>query len=101
MAVAPRRRAPEATLPTRFFIDDQIERWIEIRDETGQLVTVRLTVGRIGERSFRLEYDLFGEKKEHLATAATVHVSVDPATGRSIAISPQLRSLLEKYAAPA
>src|SRR5438034_2252125 len=67
----------------------------------GQLVTVRLTVGRIGERSFRLEFDLFGEKQEHLATAATVHVSVDPATGRSTAISPQLRSLLEKYAAPA
>ena len=67
----------------------------------GQLVTVRLTVGRIGERSFRLEFDLFGEKQEHLATAATVHVSVDRATGRSTAISPQLRSLLEKYAAPA
>ena len=67
----------------------------------GQLVTVQLSVGRIGERSFRLEYDLFGEKKEHLATAATVHVSVDPATGRSTAISPQLRALLEKYAPPA
>src|SRR5438270_5706192 len=62
----------------------------------GQLVTVQLSVGRIGERSFRLEYDLFGEK-EHLATAATVHVSVDPATGRSSAIGPQLRALLEKY----
>jgi len=64
----------------------------------GQLVTVRVSVGRIGERSFRLEYDLYGEDGEHLATAATVHVSVDPATGRSIAIAPQLRALLEKYA---
>jgi len=67
----------------------------------GQLVTVRLSVGRVGERSFRLEYDLFGEKQEHLATAATVHVSVDPKTGRSTAIESQLRSLLEKYAPPA
>jgi 1,4-dihydroxy-2-naphthoyl-CoA hydrolase len=67
----------------------------------GQLVTVHLSVGRIGERSFRLEYDLFGENKEHLATAATVHVSIDPATGRSISLSAELRSLLEKYAPPA
>jgi 1,4-dihydroxy-2-naphthoyl-CoA hydrolase len=67
----------------------------------GQLVTVRLSVGRVGDRSFRLEYDLFGEGDEHLATAATVHVSVDPATGRSTAIAPQLRELLERYAPPA
>jgi len=67
----------------------------------GQLVTVRVSVGRIGERSFRLEFDLFGESMEHLATAATVHVSVDPATGRSTAIAPELRSLLEKHAPPA
>ena len=66
----------------------------------GQLVTVRVTVGRIGDRSFRLEYDLFGEQAEHLATAATVHVSVDPATGRSTGIAPELRALLERYAAP-
>ena len=66
----------------------------------GQLVTVRVTVGRIGDRSFRLEYDLFGEEGEHLATAATVHVSVDRATGRSVAIAPQLRALLEKHAPP-
>jgi 1,4-dihydroxy-2-naphthoyl-CoA hydrolase len=67
----------------------------------GQLVTVRVSVGRVGERSFRLEYDLFGEQDEHLATAATVHVSVDPATGRSTGIPAELRSLLEKHAPPA
>ena len=67
----------------------------------GQLVTIKLTVGRVGERSFRIEYDLFGEHEEHLATAATVHVSVDPATARSTGIAPQLRALLEKYAQPA
>ena len=65
----------------------------------GQLVTVRVTAGRIGDRSFRLEYDLHGESDEHLATAATVHVSVDPASGRSTAIAPALRSVLEKYLA--
>jgi 1,4-dihydroxy-2-naphthoyl-CoA hydrolase len=66
----------------------------------GQLLRIRVTVGRLGERSFRLEYDLFDEGNEHLATAATVHVSVDPATGRSTAISQPLRELLAKHAAP-
>ena len=65
----------------------------------GQLVTVKLTVGRVGDRSFRIEYDLFGEQDEHLATAATVHVSVDRASGRSTALAPGLRALLEKYLA--
>jgi len=65
----------------------------------GQLVTVRVSVARLGERSFRLEYDIFDESGEHLATAATVHVSVDPATGRSTVILPRLRQLLEKFAA--
>ncbi len=66
----------------------------------GQLVKVNVSVGRLGDRSFRLVYDLFGENDEHLATAATVHVSVDPATGRSTGIAPQLRALLEKHASP-
>jgi YbgC/YbaW family acyl-CoA thioester hydrolase len=64
----------------------------------GQLVTIRATAARIGERSFRLEYDLFDETGEHLASAATVHVSVERATGRSTALAPALRALLEKYA---
>jgi 1,4-dihydroxy-2-naphthoyl-CoA hydrolase len=66
----------------------------------GQLLRIRVTVGRLGDRSFRLEYDLFDEGSEHLATAATVHVSVDPATGRSTAISQPLRELLAKHLAP-
>ncbi len=64
----------------------------------GQLVTIRLTVGRIGDRSFRVEYDLYDECGEHLATAATVHVSVDRKTMRSTALAPDLRALLEKHA---
>ena len=63
----------------------------------GQQVTVRVAVGRVGDRSFRLEYDLFDEVKEHLASAATVHVCIERATGRSIALPPALRSLLEKH----
>lgn len=40
LAAAGRVRTPEATLPTRVFIDEEVERWIEIQDEAGQLVTV-------------------------------------------------------------
>jgi 1,4-dihydroxy-2-naphthoyl-CoA hydrolase len=64
----------------------------------GQLVRIRVTVEKLGERSFRLEYELHGD--ELLATAATVHVSVDPATGKSVPLTAALRKLLEKHAAP-
>ena len=67
----------------------------------GQLVTVRLRVGRVGEASFRVEYDLFGQGGEHLATAATVHVCVESGSGKSAPIPPQLRALLVRYATPA
>ena len=42
VAIAPpeRVRAPSATLPTRVFIEDELERWVEIRDTAGRLVTV-------------------------------------------------------------
>lgn len=65
----------------------------------GQLVRVDVLVGRLGDRSYRLEYQLFGENDECVATAATVHISVDLATGQSIGIAPELRDLLEKYKA--
>jgi YbgC/YbaW family acyl-CoA thioester hydrolase len=63
----------------------------------GQMVTIRIGVGRVGDRSFRLEYDLFDDAREHLATAATVHVCVDPATMRSTALPASLRSFLETH----
>jgi hypothetical protein len=42
VAVAPpeRVRAPSATQPTRVFIEDEVERWVEIHDPGGRLVTV-------------------------------------------------------------
>jgi 1,4-dihydroxy-2-naphthoyl-CoA hydrolase len=65
----------------------------------GQFVRVRVGVGRLGERSFRLEYDLFDEAGQQLATAATVHVCVDRASNQSTAIPPALRELLQRHAA--
>src|SRR5437867_6772711 len=31
---------PTATEPIRVFVDEEIERWVEIHDETGRLITV-------------------------------------------------------------
>jgi len=64
----------------------------------GVLVTIRVHVGRIGDRSFRLDYDLFDEQGLHLATAATVHVAVDPARNQSMGLAKELRELLEQFA---
>jgi len=63
----------------------------------GVLVTVRARVAAIGERSFRMEYEMVDEVGAHLATAATVHVAVDPATGRSAALSQRVRAALGKH----
>jgi 1,4-dihydroxy-2-naphthoyl-CoA hydrolase len=63
----------------------------------GVLVTVRASVASVGERSFRMEYEMFDEAGSHLASAATVHVAVDPATGRSTAVSERLRVALAKH----
>lgn len=63
----------------------------------GVLVTTRVTVEQIGERSFRMRYEMHDEKGEQLAQAATVHVAVDPATGRSTALSARLRDALAKH----
>jgi YbgC/YbaW family acyl-CoA thioester hydrolase len=63
----------------------------------GVLVTVRARVASIGERSFRMEYEMVDESGAHLATAATVHVAVDPATGRSAGLSQRVRAALGKH----
>ena len=66
----------------------------------GQLVRVRVQVGKLGERSFRVEYELLDEAALLLAAAATVHIAVDPATGKSVPIAARLRELLAKHATP-
>jgi YbgC/YbaW family acyl-CoA thioester hydrolase len=65
----------------------------------GVLATVRASVASIGERSFRMQYEMFDEAGAHLASAATVHVAVDPASGRSAALSRRVCAALEKHQA--
>jgi 1,4-dihydroxy-2-naphthoyl-CoA hydrolase len=63
----------------------------------GMLVRIRLTLGKISERSFRVDYALHDEAGEPLATASTVHVAVERAAMRPTAIEPELRALLEPH----
>jgi len=63
----------------------------------GVLVTTRVTVARIGDRSFRLDYEMKDDKGELLAQVATVHVATDPGSGRATALSPKLRDALAKH----
>jgi 1,4-dihydroxy-2-naphthoyl-CoA hydrolase len=65
----------------------------------GVVVTVRVVVGKLSERSFRIDYELRDEASELLATCSTVHIAVDPATGRSTGLSPRLRAALEPHRA--
>jgi 1,4-dihydroxy-2-naphthoyl-CoA hydrolase len=67
----------------------------------GVLVTIRVNVGRIGDRSFRLDYDMLDESGAQLATVSTVHVAVDPASGQATRLAPRLREALKKHQSPA
>jgi 1,4-dihydroxy-2-naphthoyl-CoA hydrolase len=63
----------------------------------GVLVTTRVAVAQIGDRSFHLQYEMTDEKGDLLARATTVHVAVDPASGRSAGLSPRLREALSRH----
>lgn len=64
----------------------------------GQRVTVTARVERIGDRSYRIAYDVTDENGESCATAATVHACVAPQTRRAMEIPAEFRKALEKYA---
>jgi YbgC/YbaW family acyl-CoA thioester hydrolase len=64
----------------------------------GDLVTISITLGKVSERSFRVEFALTSEAGVLLAKAAHVHVAVDRATLRPVAIPDPLRALLGQYA---
>jgi len=66
----------------------------------GDLVAISMTLGKVSERSFRVEFTLTSEAGALLAKAAHVHVAVDRATMRPVAIPEALRALLGRHLAP-
>lgn len=67
----------------------------------GDLITIRIAIGKVSERSFRVEFTLTSEAGLLLAKAAHVHVAVDRATMRPVSIPEALRALLGQHLEPA
>jgi acyl-CoA thioester hydrolase len=65
-----------------------------------ETVQAGLRVGHLGQSSVRYEIGLFGEGAEPAATGWFVHVFVDRAQRRPVAIPPPLRAALERLRAP-
>jgi 1,4-dihydroxy-2-naphthoyl-CoA hydrolase len=63
----------------------------------GMLVGIEVSVGKLSERSYRLDYTLQDEGGAPLAKASTVHVAVDRATMRPTALPEDLRAALARH----
>lgn len=62
----------------------------------GDKITIAITVGRIGETSFTLDYTL-RRGKVPVGRAKTVHVTVSRKTSKKIALPAPLRKVLNRY----
>jgi len=60
----------------------------------GDAIRIELTVARIGESSFTLNYTFFNAAGEKVGEASTVHVAVDEKNGRKIPLPEELRRIL-------
>ena len=63
----------------------------------GDLVTIGIALGKISERSFRVEFTLTSEQGALIAKVAHVHVAVERATMRPVAIPEGLKALLGRH----
>ena len=98
VAVAARVRAPTATLPTRIFIDDEVERRIEIQDESGRLVTViELLSPSKDDEAARERYR---NKRRTLFSGGVNVVEID-LVRKGVSVFPdEVRALARAHAAP-
>ncbi len=61
----------------------------------GDKIRIDLTVERIGNSSFTLAYDFWGQNGRPVGRAKTVHVAVDSKTGETMALPKEIRQLLK------
>jgi len=66
--------------------------------KAGDNLKIAVAIERIGETSFTVYYKIY-KSDELVGTARTVHVTVDRASRKKIAIPKRLKSSLEKHAA--
>ena len=63
----------------------------------GDLVQIRVAIGKLSERSFRVDYMLSDQRGALLAKASTAHVAVDRATMRATQLPAAMRAVLEAH----
>jgi hypothetical protein len=76
VAVAAPVRAPTAAQPVRIFIDDEVERWVEIHDEAGRLVTVIELLSPLNKEGERAR-QRYRDKRRTLISGGVNVVEID------------------------
>ena len=61
----------------------------------GQTLEIRMTVGELGNTSFRYEYEIVDEQGNTVLTARTVQVMYDYAAAKPVPIPDAIRTLLQ------
>lgn len=61
----------------------------------GDIITIRLTLNSSGKSSFALDYVFFKSSGEKVAEVKTVHVLVDPKSGKSLKIPDKIFKILD------
>jgi len=61
----------------------------------GDKITIRLTLNSSGKSSFTLDYVFFKTSGEKVAEVKTVHVLIDPQSGKSIKIPEKIFKILD------
>jgi YbgC/YbaW family acyl-CoA thioester hydrolase len=63
----------------------------------GDVLTVELTVSRLGDSSFTLDYSFTKLDGSKAGTCRTIHVTTDSESGVKIALPDNLRAALDRY----
>ena len=66
----------------------------------GDRLRIELTIGRVGESSYTINYELFDVNDTIVGTASTVHVCIDKGTQETRSLPEDLKNELEKQIQP-
>lgn len=98
VVMAPEPPPTQATAPIRVFLDEEIERWIEIRDTTGRLITV-LELLSPSNKLETAERDRYVRKRNAFLSGGANLVEVDLVRqGTSLFLTP-VRNVVEQATA--
>lgn len=99
VALAAPVRAPTATRPTCIFLDEEIERWVEVRDEVGVLITVieLLSPSNKTDRDARDDYH---RKRRTLISGGVNVVEIDLVRQGESIFPDRLNAMMREQGAP-